>query len=236
MDATENPLLAYFNANPGRLIDKWEHYFDAYHRHLARFRGKPVTLVEIGVFHGGSLQMWKHYLGDQARIVGVDINPRALQLAEPGIEILIGDQADPAFLQQLAAKLGRIDILIDDGGHTMAQQIRTLQGLFPAVADDGVVLVEDVHTSYWQDYGGGFRNPYSFIEFSKQLFDQLNGWHSRDPNSFVPNEFTQRTRSIHYYDSIVIFEKGAHPRPRPCQSGTPSFEGDTFTSIGPTTR
>jgi len=229
-ETTDNPLRDYFATNPGRLIDKWEHYFDTYHRHLQRFRGKPVTLVEIGVFHGGSLQMWKHYLGPQARIVGVDINPRALSLAEPGIEVVIGDQADARFLADLGTRMGRIDVLIDDGGHTMAQQIRTVQGLYEAVADDGVVLVEDAHTSYWKEYGGGFRNPYSFIEFSKQLVDQLNAWHSRDPNSFAPNAFTQNTRSIHFYDSVVIFEKGAHPQPRPCQSGTPSFAGDTFTS------
>ena len=232
MDNTDNPLHAYFAANPGRLIDKWDHYFEIYHRHLQRFRGKPVTVLEIGVFHGGSLQMWKHYFGEQTRIVGVDINPRALQLAQPGIEIIIGDQADPRFLADLAARLGRIDVLIDDGGHTMTQQIRSVQGLYEAVADDGVVLVEDAHTSYWQEYGGGYRNPYSFIEFSKQLVDQLNAWHSRDPNSFVPNAFTQHTRSIHFYDSVVIFEKGAHARPQPCQSGTPSFAGDTFTSLG----
>lgn len=231
MTTEENPLQSYFANNPGRLIDKWEHYFEIYHRHLQRFRGKPVTLVEVGVFHGGSLQMWRNYLGDQARIIGVDINPRALQLQEPGIEIVIGDQSDPKFLQSLAARLGVIDVLIDDGGHTMAQQIATLQNLYPAVADDGVILVEDTHTSYWQAYGGGFRHPNTFVEFSKQLVDQLNAWHSRDPNSLAPNEFTKRTRSIHFYDSIVIYEKGAHPRPQPCQSGTPSFEGDTFTRI-----
>jgi hypothetical protein len=56
MSAPDNPLLAYFLDNPGRLINKWMHYFDIYHRHLARHRGKPCTLVEFGVFHGGSLQ------------------------------------------------------------------------------------------------------------------------------------------------------------------------------------
>lgn len=231
MSSEENPLQNYFTNNTGRLIDKWEHYFEIYHRHLQRFRNKPITLVEIGVFHGGSLQMWRNYFGDQARIIGVDIAPRALELQEPGIEIIIGDQSDPKFLQALAAHVGKIDVLIDDGSHNNSHQITTMQHLFPVVADDGLVLVEDTHTSYWQPYGGGFRHPNTFIEFSKLLIDQLNAWHSRDPNSLIPNEFTKRTRSIHFYDSIVIYEKGSHPTPRPCQSGKPSFEGDTFTSI-----
>ena len=85
-----NPLREYFDANPGRLIHKWLHYFDIYHRHFASFREQPITLVEFGVFHGGSLQMWKHYFGPRARIVGVDINPDCESLAEEQIEIRIG--------------------------------------------------------------------------------------------------------------------------------------------------
>jgi cephalosporin hydroxylase len=72
-----NPLRAYFESGPERLLHKWVHYFDVYHRHLAPYRGQAVTLVEFGVFHGGSLRMWRDYFGRRARIVGVDIDPRA---------------------------------------------------------------------------------------------------------------------------------------------------------------
>src|SRR5437867_6528446 len=72
----ENPLAEYFFNNPGRLIHKWHHYFDIYHRHFARFRGRSPVVVEIGVFHGGSLQMWHHYFGPGTRVVGIDIDPR----------------------------------------------------------------------------------------------------------------------------------------------------------------
>ena len=187
-DRSDNPLRAYFDRNPGRLISKWEHYFDIYHRHLERFRGRAITLVEIGVYHGGSLQMWRHYLGPMARIIGVDIEPRAATLATPELEIVIGDQADPAFLARLARQVGRIDVLIDDGGHTMQQQLQTFMHLFPAIAQDGLYLVEDLHTSYWREFGGAYRNPFSFVEFSKQLVDQLNAWHSRDPGTLLTNQ------------------------------------------------
>ena len=224
MDATANPLKAYFDANPGRLINKWEHYFDIYHRHFARFRGQPCTLLEVGIFHGGSLQMWRDYLGPQARIVGVDVNPRVSELADDRVEIHIGDQGNPAFIAELAKKVGAIDILIDDGGHQMMQQINTLLGLYDSVTADGVILVEDTHTSYWREYGGGLRATQSFMEFAKQLVDELNAWHSRDPQSFSPGRFTQSTRSMHFYDSIVVIEKGAHPQPQEVTSGTPSFD------------
>lgn len=222
-----NPLQAYFERNPGRLMRKWLHYFDVYHRHFARYRGTACTLVEFGVYHGGSLQMWRDYLGPQARIVGVDIDPRLTDLGEPGVEIVIGDQADRAFLRKLAKDLGRIDILIDDGGHTMRQQIATVEELFGTVADDGVLLVEDTHTSYWREYGGGLRAPHSFMEFAKQLVDELNAWHTRDPHSFAPGAFTRSARSMHFYDSVVVIEKGAHPQPEERQTGTPSFDPAT---------
>jgi hypothetical protein len=224
---SSNPLRAYFKRNPGRLMSKWDHYLDIYHRHFERFRGRPVTVVEFGVFHGGSLQMWRDYFGPSSRIVGVDVNPRLQDLGEPGIEVHIGDQADRRFLRELASRVGPIDILIDDGGHTMPQQIATVEELYGAVRDDGVVLVEDTHTSYWREYGGGLRTPYSFMEFAKRLVDELNAWHSRDPHSFAPGVFTRSARSMHFYDSVVVIEKGEHERPFEVSSGTPSFDIET---------
>ena len=58
-----NPLDALFFDNRGRLIYKWHHYLEIYHRHFAAFRGRSPVVLEIGVFHGGSLQMWHHYFG-----------------------------------------------------------------------------------------------------------------------------------------------------------------------------
>src|SRR3954452_23932755 len=173
-----NPLEAYFRANPGRRIHKWVHYFDIYHRHLAQYRGKPITVVEFGVSHGGSLQMWKHYFGRKARIIGVDIDPHCSAFAERRVEVVIGDQEDRGFLRQLRDRVGPIDVVIEDGGHTMAQQINTFEVLWPAVRDGGVFLLEDLHTSYWEHYGGGYKRPGTFIEYAKDLIDQINAWHS----------------------------------------------------------
>src|SRR3978361_226029 len=95
------------------------HYFDIYHRHFAAYRGKPITVVEFGVSHGGSLQMWKKYFGRSARIIGVDIDPRCALLGGPGVEVVIGNQEDREFLKQLRERVGPIDGLTEDGGHTM---------------------------------------------------------------------------------------------------------------------
>ena len=77
-----NHPIDYFNNNQKRLIHKWEHYFDIYETHFSRFRDKSPIILEIGVFHGGSLQMWKNYFGKGCKIYGLDIEPRCKSLEE----------------------------------------------------------------------------------------------------------------------------------------------------------
>ncbi len=124
--------------------------------------------------------MWKNYFGSQAKIYGLDIDPQCKKLEEDQIKIFIGDQANRDFLRELRDEIGTIDILIDDGGHTMVQQINTFNELYSAVSETGIYLVEDLHTSYWEDFGGGYERPGSFIEYAKGFIDSINAWHSHD--------------------------------------------------------
>lgn len=216
-----NDLEKYFTENTGRLIHKWKHYFEIYDRHFSRFRGTDVHVVEFGVSHGGSLQMWKHYFGPGARIFGIDINPHCKAVEEEQIEVFIGDQADRAFLRSLTGKIPRIDILIDDGGHTMEQQIHTCEELFPFIDANGVYLCEDLHTSYWPDWGGGYRKDGSFIEYSKHFIDSIHGWHSLEKEKLDVSEFTKSVHALHFYDSVLVIEKRPIDEPFHLKTGTP---------------
>jgi hypothetical protein len=214
-----NDLERYFRDNSGRLIHKWQHYFEVYDRHFARFRGSDVNLLEIGVYQGGSLQMWKWYFGARARIWGVDINPACSALAEERVQVRIGDQTDRAFLRSLAAEIGRIDIVIDDGGHMMDQLVVSFEELYPRVDAHGVYLAEDLHTCYWKRYGGGLRRSGTFIEHAKRLVDQLHAWHSQQAG-FAVDDFTRSTHSLHFYDGILVVEKAPREPPTHAQTGT----------------
>jgi hypothetical protein len=228
-----NDLERYFQHNPGRMIHKWLHYFEVYDRYFSRFRHRPVTLVEIGVYQGGSLQMWKDYFGPEAMIWGVDVNPLCRQFEEPRVQIVIGDQGDPAFLARLAREVPTIDILIDDGGHTMRQQRATFKALFPHVAPEGVYVCEDLHTSYWAEFGGGHLEPRSFIEFSKNYIDRLNAFHSRDPKSLPITEFTRTAYAMHYYDSMLVIEKRPRTLPEDRRTGTRTLDDSAFPAPKP---
>lgn len=213
-----NDLQKYFENNQGNLINKWMHYFDIYDQYFHKYRGQEVVFVEIGVFQGGSLQMWKEYFGEKAKIYGIDINPACKQFEDEQITILIGDQEDKNFLAEVKKQIPQIDILLDDGGHTMKQQINTFEILFDHIKDGGVFLCEDLHTSYWWRYGGGLRRRGTFIEYSKRLVDDMHAWYSSS-NNFKITKYTQSIRAIHFYDSIVVMEKESIVKPVAKQTG-----------------
>ena len=198
-------LHKYFLNNSDKLLYKWIHYFDVYERHLERFRGKSPVMLEIGVFGGGSLAMWKEYFGPEARIIGIDIDPACKQHEADGIEIFIGSQDDPALIREIFNKYNRIDIILDDGSHIMEHVISSFRLLYEHVSPRGVYIVEDTHTSYWPEYDGGLKRSGSFMEFVKDRMDDINAAHARD---VLPvSSFTRSTDAICCYDSIVVFER-----------------------------
>lgn len=216
-----NELERIFQSNTENRIFKWKHYFDIYDRHFSRFRGKDVNVVEIGVQHGGSARMWREYFGPKSRIFGVDKDPRCSDVAGERIEIAIGDQSDRSFLRHLVATLPEIHILIDDGGHHMDQQIATFEEMFPSIQDGGVYLCEDLHTSYWEKWGGGLNKAGSFIEYSKNFIDYIHAWHVKE---LEVSQFTRTVGSLHFYDSILVIEKQEREKPHTVATGKKMFK------------
>jgi cephalosporin hydroxylase len=203
-------LWSDFLTNDTRLIHKWKHYFPIYERHFQHWVNRPLTFLEIGCGFGGSLQMWKRYFGPHATVIGIDILPRCKEYEEDQIAVRIGSQQDVNFLQSVIDEFGTPDIVLDDGSHMMSHLVTTFGFLYRQVAKNGVYMVEDLHTAYWDEYEGGLRKPATFVELCKNLIDELNADHSRD--ALKPTEFTQTTLSMHFYDSVVAFEKGVHTK------------------------
>jgi hypothetical protein len=188
--------------NSPYLSIKHSSYFQVYEELLQIYRNKPIIFVEVGVLNGGSLFMWRKYLGSQARIIGIDFNPLAKRWEKEGFEIHIGNQADPLFWTEFFAKVGPVDVLLDDGGHTNEQQIITTLACIPMIKDGGMLIVEDVHASYMRQ----FSNPskHSFIEYCKYLVDVIN---SRFPNVIaIKNPLKEMVYSICFFESIVSFK------------------------------
>jgi len=195
---------------------KWIHYFEIYEKHFSRFLDKEnVRVLEIGVYNGGSLEMWDYYFDGKATVVGLDINPDCLDLQKnfnDNVIIELGDQAKPPFWEDFKERHEPFDIIIDDGGHWMNQQEVTFDQMFDHLKEDGVFLVEDTHTSYFENFGGGIKKENTFIEKSKDLIDSLHVHFFKKGNPEIGNpkriDFHSKTKSISFYDSVVVFEKG----------------------------
>ncbi|MAT07293.1 MAG: hypothetical protein CL424_19870 [Acidimicrobiaceae bacterium] len=219
-------LRWYFEHNDGHLMDKWDHYFDVYERHFGPFRGRKPKMLEIGVSHGGSLQMFRHYLGRGTTIVGIDVHERIVGLAEPGIVPEVGSQSDLDFLADVCRRHGPFDIILDDGSHWYRDQRASLHALWPHLVDGGVYLVEDVHTSYMARYEGGLGRDDTFIGETQRRVDDLHRYWLDDEGveGEGPNDWTTSMTGIHVYDSIVVFDKGVHSAPVRRMTGRPAFE------------
>ena len=171
MDYQNTKSFQAFNNSPYRSI-KHKSYFEVYDKLLEEYIGKDITFVEVGVLDGGSLFMWREFFGDNARIIGIEINESAKVWRDHGFEIFIGSQSDPMFWQDFYKKIGSVDILLDDGGHTYQQQIITVESAFPNVNPGGKIIVEDTYTSYQKEYG--YPSKSSFIKYAANLVDGIN--------------------------------------------------------------
>lgn len=204
---THNRLEDFFFHEKHNPIRKWWHYFEVYHQFFMKFVGSNVTMLEIGVYKGGSLQMWKDYFGDKAVIVGIDIDESCQQYTQDQIRVHIGSQNDVEFLKIICERYGPFDIVLDDGSHFMEDQIKTFETLFPMMAEGGVYICEDTHTSYWSLFQGALQDETTFIEYSKRLVDDLNGQHVKKEYEKYQTKFWGILKALHFYDSMIVAEK-----------------------------
>jgi SAM-dependent methyltransferase len=198
----ENGIREYFESKTeGHGILKWEHYFDIYERHFSRFVGREVHLLEVGIYSGGSLEMWRSYLGPKCQVYGVDIEPACRAYEKENVRVFIGDQEDRSFWKTVKDKVPIVDIVIDDGGHLPEQQIVTLEELLPHLRPGGVFLCEDIH-------GDGNE----FAAYVRAVADQLNTirWDSPDHNqalAAIPTPLQQAVSSVHLYPFVAVIDR-----------------------------
>ena len=189
------------------LSTKIDSYFYVYEEIFKKFRDQKITFLEIGVKGGGSLLMWRDWLGPNARIIGTDLNPSAKKLEEYGFEIFIGDQSSPDFWSNLFKSSGKIDVILDDGAHTNEAQISTIVNCVNNINDGGLLVIEDASSSFNEKYF----NPqkYSFLNYSKFLVDDIFArcLKKKFKDKFKKkNSLNDKIYSIKYFPSIVVFE------------------------------
>ena len=214
-------LYAEFLKDDHRASNKWPHYFPIYERHLSKFRNSYVTLFEIGVAGGGSLQLWKRWLGPNALIVGVDVSEACRQVEEEQIHVRINRDKTPQFLKDLVKEFGPPDIVLDDGSHLQSEVNWAFDALFDSVPKNGVYMVEDLHTAYWEAFEGGHEKPGTFIERAKTFIDDIN-WAYAPGSVGQDSERVNRGKRISglsFYASVTVIDVGQERRRFPMAAG-----------------
>lgn len=193
--------------------DKLAHgYIPYYENHFKAIKNYRLKILEIGIggYHdplvgGESLRLWSDYFR-KSIVYGIDINDKS-PLKEKKIKIFTGSQNDPDFLTEIAEQHGPFDIIIDDGSHISEHVITSFKVLFSYLNNDGIYVVEDLHTSYWPQFYVWKRNDEKLtsINYIKSLIDSLN-------SEFIPNReqknYDKKIKSVHFYGKMVFIHKG----------------------------
>lgn len=160
--------------------DKWPSLIRSYEEHFRPLVGRPVKMLEIGIFKGGSLKMWRDFF-PQGTIVGLDMNPVRLDDDSGRIHIYQGLQQDTALLDRIRRETAPegFDIIIDDGSHMGDPTRATFWHLFRHhLKAGGTYVVEDWGTGYWDSWPDGQRfepgrnHAAGMVGFIKELVDE----------------------------------------------------------------
>ncbi|WP_158239177.1 class I SAM-dependent methyltransferase [Uliginosibacterium sp. TH139] len=195
----------------------------SYDQVLADLRSKPVSMLEIGVQNGGSLEIWSKYFKNAHSLVGCDIDQRCerLSYSDERISLVIGDINNKETLEQVLKISTEFDLIIDDGSHASGDIVKSFARLFSRVKEDGVYIVEDLHCSYWAHYQGGVFYPESSINFFKMMVDVVNHQHwgngysrTKVVENFcsaygceISEEDLSNIHSIEFFNSICVIKK-----------------------------
>jgi hypothetical protein len=188
--------------------------FDIYEFHFSSLRKKSINLLEIGVLRkAGSLKMWKKYFAN-GKITGIDKKEKRKKFEEKNINIFIGDQCNDKFIKKVNATSGPFDIIIDDGGHTMKQQKKSFEILFPLLTIGGIYVIEDIYTSYWPKFGGCYEcEKETTIEVLKKIIDKINcfAYYSKRAQKYKQikekSYLEKYIYSLHIYPNICFIYK-----------------------------
>jgi hypothetical protein len=210
-------LVGIYTGMTTALVHKWHHYLPLYDRYFGPWRGRPVRFLEIGVSKGGSLTMWRKWLGADAVIFGIDLNPKCARYNGIDGQVRIGSQDDPAFLAEVVEEMGGIDVVLDDGSHHMNHIRASLETLLPRLSNGGIYMIEDLHTAYYPGFGGGVEAPQNFFRMLGDMVDDMHRWYHRRPLQHAA--LAPWVTGIHVHDSIVVLDKSPVLRPTHSQVG-----------------
>lgn len=164
-----NDIATYYTTD--KCIKK-HGYVKYYEKFLEPMRNDNLKFLEIGIERGRSHLMWKDYLPNST-IYGIDIDPSCRAIQQDRIVVEIGNSIDENFTNNFFSKYDNFDVIIDDGSHASASQIKTFETFFPHLKPGGLYFLEDLHSSYWKIFTSP--NEMSCVTYLRGLVENIMG-------------------------------------------------------------
>ena len=182
-------------------------FLKIYSNYFNDYKDKEINILEIGVYKGESLKIWREYFS-KAKICGIDINEIKFKI--DGVDIIKADQASVKDLTSICEKYKNFDIIIDDGGHHSNQITTSLNFLFDYLNDNGLYVIEDLQTSYFPRFGGSRFNltrKKTSMNFLKSIADSVN-YEQNDRPFYETKKFDGQVKFVHFFQNVAIIKKG----------------------------
>jgi len=191
-------------------------YIKRYNFHFENIRHDVKKILEIGVYHGRSLKVWKEYFPN-AEIYGIDIDPNCKKFEDDRTKIIICDQNDEQQLKKVSENLRDFDIILDDGSHKYLHIIKTFSFLYSCLKQDGYYVVEDIINNYkclnfFLRYAYGINYfPTDTATVTEPGFSSINIKNLDD---------IKNTVGINVYRHIIFLKRGFNPEENPFKNIT----------------
>lgn len=160
-------------------IHSYIDYF--YESNFSNYRSLPVVLIELGVQYGGSIKLWDLYF-ENCEIYALDteVQNRAFEKfckGKDNIHYVIGD----AYTNHIANEIPEFDIFIEDGSHSLKDQMSAIKLYLPKLKDSGIFIIEDIQEynelnilkNYTQSLYSGYIFEYIDLRIVKYRYDDL---------------------------------------------------------------
>lgn len=167
--------------------DKDAYKLNCYEPFFEKFRNRPINLLELGVFQGGSMMLWQDYFHSDSNIVGIDNQPKQY---ERELKVYDCAQDDADKVRAVCNDFGDlIHIIIDDCSHVAEPTERSMQILFPYLVSGGFYVIEDWGTGYWPSWFDGAPYIYSphYNGMAKVIHDLVDECAAADYTATMPN-------------------------------------------------
>lgn len=127
-------------------------YIDVYESLFSQKKLSAKKVLEIGIYHGGSIKLWNEYFIN-ADVYALDIlklhNLPDFIKNKERINVFAGVNAynDLFIKENLSDK--KFDMILDDGPHTLESMVDFIKKYLPLLTSDGILVIEDVQDIKW---------------------------------------------------------------------------------------